>query len=93
MVATCAFAKTKAKCRAQIADMNEPIYRLLGAKIEQTRSVLGWTQHELAKKVNMSRGSIANIELGRQRILLHDVEKFAGAFNMAPKALLRGIWC
>lgn len=73
--------------------MNEPIYRLLGAKIEQTRTMLGWTQQELAKKVCLSRGSVANIELGRQRILLHDVERFATAFNMQPKALLRGIWC
>lgn len=72
--------------------MNEPIYRLIGAKIEQTRTMLGWTQQELAKKVHLSRGSIANIELGRQRILLHDVERFAAAFNMEPKALLRGVW-
>ena len=73
--------------------MTEPIYRLIGAKIEQTRNALGWTQLELANKVHMSRGSIANIELGRQRILLHDIEKFASAFNMQPKALLRGVWC
>lgn len=72
--------------------MNEPIYRLIGAKIEQTRTFLGWTQLELAHKVHLSRGSVANIELGRQRILLHDVEKFATAFNMQPKILLRGIW-
>ncbi len=72
--------------------MNEPIYRLLGAKIEQTRSMLGWTQDELAKKVGLTRTSITNIEAGRQRILLHDLEKFAGVFNMQPKALLRGIW-
>lgn len=73
--------------------MIEPIYRLIGAKIEQTRTMLGWTQEELSKKVHLTRGSVANIELGRQRILLHDVEKFASAFNMQPKVLLRGIWC
>ena len=72
--------------------MNEPIYRLIGAKIEQTRNFFGWTQLDLAKKVHLSRGSIANIELGRQRILLHDIEKFATAFNMQPKILMRGIW-
>lgn len=72
--------------------MNEPVYRLLGAKIEQMRTMLGWTQQELAKKVGLTRTSICNIEAGRQRILLHDVEKFAIAFNMQPKALLRGVW-
>jgi len=72
--------------------MNEPVYRLLGARIEQTRTVLGWTQLELAKKVGLTRTSVTNIESGRQRILLHHVEKFATAFNMQPKVLLRGVW-
>ena len=71
----------------------EAVYRLFGAKVEQTRTVLGWSQADLAKKVGLTRGSIANIETGRQRVLLHDVESFAMAFNMEPKALLRGIWC
>lgn len=70
----------------------EPVYRSLGAKIEQLRTTLGWTQHDLAKKTGLTRGSIANIETGRQRILLHDVEAFATAFNVTPKLLLRGIW-
>lgn len=72
--------------------MIEPVYRLLGAKIEQTRTMLGWTQAELAKKVGLTRTSICNIEAGRQRMPLHYVEKFAIAFNAQPKALLRGIW-
>lgn len=70
----------------------EPVYRSLGAKIEQLRTTLGWTQDELAKKTRLTRGSIANIETGRQRILLHDVETFSMAFNVSPKILLRGIW-
>jgi DNA-binding XRE family transcriptional regulator len=72
--------------------MKEAVYRLLGAKIEQTRTMLGWTQDDLAKKVKLTRTSIANIEAGNQRLLFHDIEKFAMAFNMQPKALLRGIW-
>ncbi len=71
----------------------EPVYRSLGAKIEQLRTTLGWTQDELAQKVGLTRGSVANIETGRQRILLHDVDTFAAAFNVSPKILLRGIWC
>ncbi len=72
--------------------MIEPVYRQIGAKIEQIRNTLGWTQQELAERVLMSRGSIANIETGKQRLLLADVEKFARAFNAQPKALMRGIW-
>jgi len=65
---------------------------MFGMKIEQLRTVLGWTQADLAKKVCLTRTSIANIEGGNQRILLHDVEKFAAAFNVSPKQLMKGIW-
>lgn len=70
----------------------EPVYRLLGAKIEVVRTTLGWTQLELAQKVGLTRTSIVNIEAGRQRILLHDVDKLATAFGMTPKMFLKGIW-
>ncbi len=70
----------------------ESCYRLFGAKIEHIRETLGWTQEELAKKVGLQRTSINNIEHGRQRILMHDIEKFATAFQTTPKQLLRGIW-
>jgi transcriptional regulator with XRE-family HTH domain len=70
----------------------EPCYRLFGAAVEQLRTLLGWTQLDLAKKLDMSRGSVANIELGRQRILLDEVEKFALVFNTTPKNLMKGIW-
>lgn len=70
----------------------KPVYRQFGAKIESLRSVLGIDQKELSVRVGLSRGSIANIETGRQRILLADVEKFAKAFGTTPKHLMRGIW-
>lgn len=70
----------------------EPIYRQFGGKVESLRNVLGLTQLDLAKRVGLTRGSIANIELGRQRVLLADVEKFAQAFATTPKNLMRGIW-
>lgn len=70
----------------------EPVYRLLGARVEQLRGLLGWNQTELALKTGYSRGTIANIETGRQRILLHDLDAFARAFNTSPKNLMKGIW-
>lgn len=75
-----------------MATIIEPVYRQLGAKIEQIRNTLGWTQLDLSKKVGLTRTSIVNIEAGKQRILLHDIEKFSAAFNIEPRALLRGIW-
>ena len=72
--------------------MTEPVYRLIGAKIEALRTALGWTQADLAKRIGLTRTSVTNIEAGRQRILLHDVEKIAVAFQMTPRVLLRGVW-
>lgn len=60
--------------------------------MEHLRTTLGWTQEDLAKKIGLTRTSVVNIEAGRQRVLLHDIEKIAGAFGSTPKHLLRGIW-
>lgn len=72
--------------------MVELVYRQLGNKVEQMRTMLGWTQSDLAHKVGLSRASIANLETGRQKVLLHQLEKLAAAFGCTPKQLLRGIW-
>ncbi|CAB4167970.1 couple_hipB, transcriptional regulator, y4mF family [uncultured Caudovirales phage] len=70
----------------------EPIYRSVAARVEMIRTTLGMTQEELAKRVGLTRTSIANFEAGRQRILLDDLEDFAKALGVTPKHLLRGIW-
>lgn len=70
----------------------EPVYRLLGARVEQIRTVLGLTQEELAKRVPLTRASIANLETGRQRIMMHHVDAIALALGTTPKNLMKGIW-
>ena len=70
----------------------EPVYRMFGMKVDQVRSMLGLTQQEVANRVGLTRTSVVNIEQGRQRILLADVEKFAVALGTTPKHLMRGIW-
>jgi len=70
----------------------EPVYRLIGARIEMLRTTLGMTQLDLAKRLGYTRPSIANIEAGNQRILLHDVTRFAQAFGITEKNLMKGIW-
>jgi transcriptional regulator with XRE-family HTH domain len=70
----------------------EPIYLAIGAKIVMMRTALGLTQEDISKRIGLTRASIANIETGRQRILLHDLERIANAFNTTPKHMLRGIW-
>lgn len=70
----------------------EACYRAFGARIEQIRGVLDLTQHDLSKRMKLSRGSIANIETGRQRVLLHQVGDFAKALGTTERNLMKGIW-
>lgn len=65
----------------------EPVYVRFGQFVKETRLQLGWNQQTLSEKMNMSRGSIANIEVGRQRILLDDVWKFAKVLRTTPKII------
>lgn len=62
----------------------ERCYVLFGEAVREARHERGWNQQELADKLNLSRGSIANIEVGRQRILLSDVFDFAKILKLKP---------
>jgi len=61
----------------------KPLYEAFGSAVSTRRKALGLTQAELAGKVKMSRASIANIESGRQNILLHHVYALAAALEFA----------
>jgi transcriptional regulator with XRE-family HTH domain len=56
---------------------DQSIYRGLGENIAARRKQLGMKQADLAMQVGLSRASIANIEVGRQKILLHHVYRLA----------------
>jgi transcriptional regulator with XRE-family HTH domain len=58
------------------------IYRELGRAVATRRKMVGLTQAEVAKAVGISRASIANIESGRQKVLLHQVYGLVKALNL-----------
>ena len=64
----------------------DPVYRAFGNAVSTRRKAMALTQAELASKVKMSRASIANIESGRQNILLHHVYALAAALDFAKVA-------
>jgi transcriptional regulator with XRE-family HTH domain len=66
--------------------VGDPVYRVFGSAVSARRKALGLTQAQLASKVKMSRASIANIESGRQNILLHHVYALAAALDFAKVA-------
>jgi transcriptional regulator with XRE-family HTH domain len=66
----------------------EPVYHSIGAIIRSKRRQLEWSQEKLAQHVRISRATLANIETGRQRILVHQVYIFATALGARPDEFL-----
>ena len=65
----------------------EPVYVSFGELVKAKRLERGWTQTDLAEKVGLSRTSVTNIVIGRQRVLLSDLFEFARAFGVSPRSL------
>jgi transcriptional regulator with XRE-family HTH domain len=66
----------------------DPIYKHIGMVIKARRKTLGLKQENLAYTLGISRGSLANIETGRQNILVHNLYKFASVLDVSPFDLL-----
>jgi transcriptional regulator with XRE-family HTH domain len=63
-----------------MADME--LYRRLGKAVAKERSGRGMTQVELAEKLDISRASLANLETGRQRIMVHQLYALVNALKL-----------
>lgn len=61
---------------------DDEIYKVFGRSVAARRRELDLTQAKLAARVGMSRASIANIESGRQNVLLHHVYSLASALSV-----------
>ena len=68
--------------------MEDRLYRLFGSRVRALREEKNVTQDELAKRVDLSRASITNIEHGRQRVMLHQMVGIARALDAEPTALI-----
>lgn len=68
--------------------MDDRIYRVFGSRLRELREEKDVTQEELARRVDLSRTSITNIEKGRQRVMLHQMVELAEALGAEPLTLL-----
>ena len=66
----------------------EALYRVFGRRLREIREMKHVAQQELATLSGLSRSSIANIESGKQRVLLHQVLHFAEALQVAVAQLV-----
>ena len=67
---------------------SEEIYERVGQNVAGRRREIGLSQTELAERCGLTRGSIANIESGRQRPTLHTLSDIAGALEVDMLSLL-----
>ena len=67
---------------------NINFYEAIGSRIRVARDVAKLTQEELAHEVNLSRAAIANIEKGRQKLLIDKLYMIAAACKVDPKTFL-----
>ena len=64
------------------------LYVELGGVIATRRKRLGMTQAEAAKQAGMSRAALANIEVGRQNLLVHQLYSLSSALKLDSPAKL-----
>jgi DNA-binding XRE family transcriptional regulator len=60
----------------------DPRYEAFGRAVALRRDKLDMTQAQLASRVGLSRASIANMEAGRQNVLLHHACDIAAVLNL-----------
>lgn len=69
----------------------EPLYRAIGARIRARRRELRLSQDRLAEASGLSRGSISNVEAGRQQLYIHHLVAIADILEEDPRAFLEGL--
>lgn len=69
----------------------DAVYATLGRRVRQLRGQRGLTQGTLATTVGLTRASVANIERGRQKFLVHTLLRLAQALNVGAEKLLVGL--
>ena len=58
------------------------LYRRLGRTVADHRRQLGLTQQHVAARLGLSRASLANLECGRQRIMVHQLFALVNVLNL-----------
>lgn len=66
----------------------QELYSTLGERIKDARTKIGMSQEVLGDQLGLTKASIANIEKGRQRPMVHTLLEVAKVFRIQPIDLL-----
>lgn len=72
-------------------NVEDILYAIIGQRIRISREKYNMTQEEMGERVGLTRSSIANIELGRQKIQLDTLYQVAITLNLEIFELLPSI--
>jgi transcriptional regulator with XRE-family HTH domain len=67
------------------------VNRLLAGRIRDARTIAGLTQQQVADRAELSRASVANIELGMQAVTVHQLLLLGRALSVDPISLVPGL--
>src|SRR5687768_6658107 len=72
------------------APLNPYPTETLGQRIGRLRSLIGWTQQELADRIAVSRVAVSHLEMGISVPSERTVTLLAGVFHLEPHDLIDG---
>ena len=61
---------------------------IIGNNIQRLRNSNGWTQDQLARKMNCSKQTISNYETGRREPDLSTINELAKVLNVSPSEII-----
>jgi transcriptional regulator with XRE-family HTH domain len=64
------------------------VNRRLAGRIREARTIAGLTQQQVADRAELSRASVANIELGMQAVTVHQLLLLSRALSVDPISLV-----
>lgn len=69
---------------------NKQFLKEIGERVILRRKALGYTQEQLAEKINVSIQMISNLELGKKAIRPENIVKLCSALKISADYLLTG---
>lgn len=69
---------------------NKQLLKEIGERVNLRRKTLGYTQEQLAEKINVSVQMISNLELGKKAIRPENIVKLCDTLEISTDYLLTG---